>query len=242
MRGGLDGKIALVTGGGSGLGAAISDALAASGAQVAVADVRPEAAARTVADVTACGGTAWPVGMDVSDRLQVARAFEELRAGTGALDILVNNAAIDYAEPVDEIDEEAWLREIQVNLAGAFLTSRHALPMMKRRGGGNIVNIASTAARRAWANASAYHASKWGLLGFSHALHVEGRPHNIKVTAVISGGMRTPFLLDRFDDIDQTTLQDPANVANTVLFVLDQPDDCVIPEIMVLPMKETSWP
>lgn len=242
MSDGFDGKVALVTGAGSGLGAAISDALAASGVHVAVADVREEAATRTAASVTERGGTAWPIVMDVSDGRQVERAFEELKARAGRLDILVNNAAIDYAEAVDEIDEESWLREIHVNLAGAFLTSRHALPLMKAQGGGNIVNITSTAARRAWANASAYHASKWGLLGFSHALHVEGRPHNVKVTAVISGGMRTPFLLDRFSDIDQSTLQDPRNVANTVLFVLEQPDDCVIPEIMVLPMRETSWP
>ena len=75
-------------------------------------------------------------------------------------------------------------------------------------------------AKRAWANASAYHASKWGLLGLSYALHVEGRfPHNVKVTAVIAGGMRTPFLLDRFSDIDPGVLQDPANVAERfVLF------------------------
>ena len=78
---------------------------------------------------------------------------------------------------------------------------------------GHIVNIASTAAKRAWANASAYHASKWGLLGFSHALHVEARAFQVKVTAVVSGGMRTPFLLDRFPDIDVENLQEPDHVA-----------------------------
>ncbi|HEX5368684.1 MAG TPA: short-chain dehydrogenase, partial [Dehalococcoidia bacterium] len=87
-----------------------------------------------------------------------------------------------------------------------------------------------------------YHASKWGLLGFSHALHTEGRSCGIKVTAVISGGMRTPFILDRFPDTDPSNLQDPENVAETVRFVLSQPAETVIPEIMVLPMKETSWP
>jgi NADP-dependent 3-hydroxy acid dehydrogenase YdfG len=104
------------------------------------------------------------------------------------------------------------------------------------------VNITSTAAKRAWANGSAYHASKWGLLGFSHALHTEARPHNVKVTAVVSGGMRTPFLLERFPDLDLGTLQDPHNVAETIRFVLTQPDETVIPEVLVLPMRETSWP
>ncbi|MFL6646594.1 MAG: SDR family oxidoreductase, partial [Sulfurifustaceae bacterium] len=91
-------------------------------------------------------------------------------------------------------------------------------------------------------NASAYHASKWGLLGLSHALHAEARTHGIKVTAVVSGGMRTPFLLDRFPDIDTTKLQDARHVADVVHFVLTRPRETVIPEIMVLPMTETSWP
>jgi short-subunit dehydrogenase len=113
---------------------------------------------------------------------------------------------------------------------------------MKQQGGGQIINIASTAAKRAWPNASVYHASKWGVLGLSHALHAELRPHKIKVTAVIAGGMRTPFLLDRFPDIDVSTLQDPLNVAMAVKSVLLLPEQTVIPEIMVLPMQETSWP
>jgi short-subunit dehydrogenase len=110
------------------------------------------------------------------------------------------------------------------------------------KNGGHIVNISSTAAKRAWPNASAYHASKWGLLGLSHALHAELRPQGIKVTAVLAGGMRTPFLLDRFPDIDVSTLQDPVNVAIAVKSVLLLPEQTVIPEIMVLPMQETSWP
>ena len=101
---------------------------------------------------------------------------------------------------------------------------------------------ASTASKRAWPNASAYHATKWGLLGLSHALHAELRPLGIKVTAVIAGGMKTPFLLDRFPDIDVATLQDPANVARAVHFALSMPAESVIAEIMVLPMRETSWP
>jgi short-subunit dehydrogenase len=113
---------------------------------------------------------------------------------------------------------------------------------MKAQRSGHIVNITSTAAKRCWANASAYHASKWGLLGFSHALHVEARPHGIKVTAVVSGGMRTPFLLERFPDIDIGTLQDPRNVAEAIRCILTLPPDAVVPELTILPMKETSWP
>ncbi|HEX2140743.1 MAG TPA: SDR family oxidoreductase, partial [Candidatus Limnocylindria bacterium] len=100
----------------------------------------------------------------------------------------------------------------------------------------------STAAKRAWPNAAAYHATKWGLLGLSHAMHAEGREMGVKVTAVVAGGMRTPFLLERFPDLDTGLLQDPANVADTIRYVLLQPAETVIPEVMVLPMRETSWP
>ena len=106
--------------------------------------------------------------------------------------------------------------------------------------GGHIVNIASTAARRAWPNASAYHASKWGLVGLSQALYAELRGAGIRVTSVVVGGMRTPFLLDRFKDLDPSTLQDPANVARAVRFVLTMPRESIVPEISVLPLQESS--
>lgn len=116
------------------------------------------------------------------------------------------------------------------------------MPALRRSGRGHLINITSTAAKRAWENATAYHATKWGLLGLSHALHAEGRGEGIKVTAVVCGGMRTPFLLDRFPELDAAWLLDPLRVAETIRFVLEQPADAVIPEIMVLPMRETSWP
>jgi NAD(P)-dependent dehydrogenase (short-subunit alcohol dehydrogenase family) len=104
------------------------------------------------------------------------------------------------------------------------------------------VNVASTASRRAWPNASAYHSTKWGLLGLSHAMHAELRPFGIKVSAVMPGGMKTPFLLDRFPDIDPNILQDPMNVALGVKWVLQMPRESVISEMMVIPLTESSWP
>jgi len=158
------------------------------------------------------------------------------------LDAVVNNAAIDKTLPIDELSTADWDRVLATNLRGPFLVARQAVKYMRGRKRGHIVNIASTASKRAWPNASAYHATKWGLLGLSHALHAELRPLGIKVTAVIAGGMKTPFLLDRFPDIDVSTLQDPANVARAVRFALSMPDESVVAEIMVLPMRETSWP
>jgi NAD(P)-dependent dehydrogenase (short-subunit alcohol dehydrogenase family) len=240
--GDLGDRVMLVTGGGRGLGEALCRTLAAAGATVVVADVRREAAEAVAEAVQGVGGKAIAVDLDVTDEPAVGEAVRDVAAEFGRLDALVNNAGTDVTVAFEELSVADWDRVLAVNLRGPFLMSRHAFPLMRAQGRGHIVNIVSTAAKRAWANAAAYHASKWGLLGLSHALHVEARPHGVKVTAVIAGGMRTPFLLDRFPDLDPGGLQDPRTVAETVKFVLTQPAETVVPEVMVLPMRETSWP
>lgn len=238
----LEGRTALVTGGGRGLGAALCEALALAGANIVVADIRSETAEALAGNLAAADHAVLPVALDVADAAQAEKAIAAAIERFGALDILINNAGVDYTLPVDELTVAQWDQVIATNLRGPFLMCKAAVEHMKPRRAGHIVNIASTAARRAWPNASAYHASKWGLLGFSHAMHAELRPHGIKVTAVIAGGMRTPFLLERFPDIDPAVLQEPAAVARAVVDVLSMPGDSVIPEISVLPMGETSWP
>jgi NAD(P)-dependent dehydrogenase (short-subunit alcohol dehydrogenase family) len=238
----LGGRVALVTGGGGGLGAALCRALGAAGALVIAGDVRLDAAEAVAGEVRAAGGKAVAARVDVADARSADEAVRAAAAQFGALDVLVNNAGTDLTAPFETLSPADWDRILGVNLRGPFLMARAAFPLMRARGRGHIVNIVSTAAKRAWANAAAYHASKWGLLGLSHALHVEGRPHGVKVTAVIAGGMRTPFLLDRFPDLNPGLLQDPAHVARAVRFVLGQPDETVVPEITVLPVRETSWP
>lgn len=238
----LKGKVALVTGGGRGLGFAICKTLAESGARVAIADIREELAESAAAAIKSRRADCFAVPADISNEIQARNTVEQVIKRFGRLDILVNNAGIDLTVPVEEMPVAEWDRIVRVNLRGPFLMSKFSLARMKAQGAGSIVNIASTAAKRAWANAAAYHATKWGLLGFSHAMHVEARKDNIKVIAVISGGMKTPLQLDRFPDMDMNTLQDPRNVAETVKFVLSLPDETVIPEVMVIPMKETSWP
>ena len=238
----LEGKTVLVTGGGRGLGAAVCETLAKEGAKVFVGERDPdlaEACAKRLRDERL---DADAVVMDVGAEDQVDAAMKRIVDRFGRLDILVNNAAIDVTLPIDELPIGDFDRVVRTNLRGPFLTVRAVVPHMRSRRDGHIVNVVSTASKRTWPNASAYHTTKWGLLGFSHAMHAELRPHNIRVTAVIPGGMRTPFLLDRFPDIDESTLQDPRNVAQAVKFVLTMPEGTVIPEVMVLPMKETSWP
>lgn len=238
----LRGRVVLVTGAARGLGAALCRSLGEAGAVVVGIDVRSELLDAVARDLREAGATMDGIRADITDANEVGAALDDIVDRHGRLDVLINNAGIDLTVSVEELPVAEWQRILAVNLSAPFVLAKYALPIMKRQGRGHIVNVVSTAAKRAWANASAYHASKWGLLGLSHALHVEARPHNVKVTAVISGGLRTPFLTDRFPDIDLNVLQDPKNVADSVRFVLTQPDETVIPELMVLPMRETSWP
>jgi len=233
-------RVVVVTGAGQGLGAAICEMLARDGAQVIAADIDMDSADKVAARLRGEGGRVAPLAMDVGDAAGIEAALDEAVAACGPLDAIVNNAGVDVTLPIDELPVEDWERVLRTNLTGPFLMAKLGLARMAQDG--QIVNIASTAARRAWPNACAYHASKWGLMGLSHALHAELRGRGIRVSAIIAGGMRTPFLLDRFPDIDESLLQDPANVARAVRFVLTQPPGTVIPEVMVLPMKETSWP
>lgn len=242
----LDGHTIVVTGGSRGLGAAIAQVLGAEGASVVLADVALERAQAFADSLGVQGVKASAIALDVGDERQVERALAQVREQFGRLDAVINNAAIDVTLSIGELSGGEWERIVRTNLTGPFFVAKYAAEAMALhadgRRGGHIVNITSTAAKRAWPNAAAYHATKWGLLGLSHALHAELRPQGIKVSAVVVGGMRTPFLLDRFPDIDQGVLQDPMNVAQAVRFVLTQPEETVIPEVMVLPMRETSWP
>ena len=225
----LETLTALVTGGGSGLGAATCRVLAEAGATVIVADIAADGVRRVVEDLRRADGDAHALDLDVRDAAAARRAIEGIDRDHGGLDVLINNAGVDETLPFDEIDLEAFDRVLDVNLRGAVVLSHVVYPGMKARGRGHIVNIVSTAARRAWPNATAYHASKWGLLGFSHALHTEARAHGVGVTALIVGGMRTPFILERFPETDPGVLQEPANVAEAVRWVLTQPEGTVVP-------------
>ena len=249
----LSGKTVLITGAASGLGAALAGVPGECGASVVGIDIQAARLADGMAALRGRGIDARGLGADISDPRGAPRAVAEAAAVSGRLDIPVNHAGTDPTVPLGQMSDADWRRIIGTNLTGPFLLARAALPYM---GGladishlhnghahdGHIVIIASTAAKRAWPNASAYHASKWGLLGLSHALHAELRPENIRVTAVIAGGMRTPFLLDRFPDLDADSLQDPADVAEAIHSVLVLPPTTVVAELTVLPLRETSWP
>jgi NAD(P)-dependent dehydrogenase (short-subunit alcohol dehydrogenase family) len=242
----LAGRVALVTGAGSGLGQAVACHLAQAGACVACLDLDAERAAKTADDIGATGADAIALRCDVSAEGDVAAAIDRIMERWKRIDIAVNSAGVDYVLGVDELSVAQWDRVLGVNLRGPFLVSRAVFPLMKDQNGGDIINVASTAALRAWGNASAYHASKWGLLGLSRALGVEGRAHGIRVTTMIPGGMRTHWF-DRFPEQgiplpDEQHLQDPATVAEAIVHAVTLPRGSVIQEMLLTPLTETSWP
>lgn len=242
----LCGKVVLVTGAGSGLGEATARAFAQEGCAVACVDVDRAAAERVSGALAERDTPSMAFACDVSDEASVFATVKAVAEKMGRLDIIVNDAAIDHTVSVEAMTVAQWDKVIAVNLRGPFLFARAAFPLLREQGGGHIVNIASTAATRAWANAAAYHASKWGVVGFSRALGVEGRPYGIRVTTVIPGGMKTHFF-DRFAAQgipmpDQENLQDPANVAQVIVFATKMPGDSALQEVIVTPVTETSWP
>src|SRR5690606_17206531 len=133
-----------------------------------------------------------------SDERAVFECVDALLENFGRVDAVINNAAVDHTLSVEELSVAQWDEVIGVNLRGPFLLAKAVLPAMREQGYGHFINISSTAGTRAWANASAYHASKWGLIGFSRALGVEGRQCGVRSTTIIPGGMRTHFF-DRFE-------------------------------------------
>jgi NAD(P)-dependent dehydrogenase (short-subunit alcohol dehydrogenase family) len=242
----LQGKVVLVTGAGSGLGAATAQAFAAAGCEVVCVDINQAALEQVCQALREQGTACLALPCDIKNATAVSEVTQSAGAWAGHLDILVNCAAIDYTYSVEEMSVEQWDQELAVNLRGPFLFAKAVFPWMKRQGGGHIFNIASTAAVRAWANASAYHASKWGVLGFSRGLSVEGRAHGIRVTTIIPGGMQTHFF-DRFVEQgiplpDPQNLQDPTTVAETMVFAAQLPASSALQELMITPINETSWP
>lgn len=234
-------KVALVTGAGSGLGAATARALLEAGYNVAALDIDASRLS-TLADQR--GVLALPC--DITDAEAIDRCVADAIAHFGRIEVVVNCAGVDHTYWLEQLTLAQFDQIIAVNLRGPFVVAKAVWPGMKAQGGGHIVNIASTAALRVWPGASPYHASKFGLLGMSRALNLEGRGDRIRVTTIIPGGMDTRFF-DRFQEQNiplpgPDTLQSPDNVARTIVYALSLPADSVLQELVITHPGEPGWP
>lgn len=235
-------KVAVVTGAGAGIGRAVAQQLAAEGAHVAVLDRDEPGAAQTAESVRAAGGTARPFVVDVTSPTQVAEAMNQVSNEFGGIDIVVNNAGVVRYGSVPEFSIEDWNLVIGTNLTGCFLTAKYAIPALRRRGGGAIVNTASAQAFASQPDVAAYSASKGAVVAMTRTLAIDHAADNIRVNCICPGSVETPMLrygAEYFDDGDPAVtmrqwgrqhpigrLIQPEDVARLVTFLVS--DDAAV--------------
>jgi meso-butanediol dehydrogenase / (S,S)-butanediol dehydrogenase / diacetyl reductase len=189
----LEGKVCIVTGGGSGIGRATCLLFAQEGARIAVADKRKEAADAVAAECAAEGTQALALAVDVAKDVDCGRMVEETVKRFGRLDVLVSNAGYGFAGTVVDTDERAWDDLMAVNVRGVFLCSKHAIPAMAANGGGAIVNTASVVAAVGIRNRAAYCASKGAVAALTRAIAIDHVAEGIRCNAVAPGTIDTPY-------------------------------------------------
>jgi 3-hydroxybutyrate dehydrogenase len=210
------GRVALVTGGGRGIGRAIALALARDGIDVAVVG-RSQARLDGVAgEIAAAGRRAFAAACDVTSAREVDAAFAAVRGSLGRIDILVNNAGVAESAPLKNLDEAHWDRTIAVNLKGTYLCTRAAADEMVARASGRIINIASIAGRVGFAYTSAYCASKHGVLGFTRAVALELARKGVTVNAICPGWVDTEMTASSIERIVRTTGRSPEDARRTL--------------------------
>lgn len=242
LRGRLDGKVALITGAGSGLGRATALALAAEGVSVGVLGRRAEPLAETAGLIQVQASNPIPgqtivLPADVGDEQAVAGAVERLVEAAGGLDILVHCAGVGIYGPVEDYTLADWQQTFATNVTGLFLTARAVLAPMRARGGGAIIAISSGAGKRGYANRAAYSASKFAVLGFMESLAAEVGSSGIKCSTVVPGS-----ILSDFGPSDVAAKQasgnhylDPADVATLIVQLLQQPAHVWTQEVNLWP-------
>jgi NAD(P)-dependent dehydrogenase (short-subunit alcohol dehydrogenase family) len=175
------------------------------------------------------------VPCDLTDAEAVKNSFKKIFQNFGSLDVLISNAGIFLEKPITEIQIEEWDKVLRTNLTATFLVSKNALKVMKNQKSGRIITIASTAATQGYIYQSAYCASKHGLLGFTRCLSIESKPYNVHVHTICPGVVRTDLVKDTYvgKRVSSDSLIEPENISELVLYLLKQPDNIDIPEIIL---------
>jgi len=233
----LSKKIALVTGGTKGIGRAIAEALVSAGAGVAITARSEDEIGTTVAELKKLGaGTAAGYVCDVRDYEQVKAVVAEVAKEFGGLDILINNAGVGIFASVESMPVEDFRAVLETNVFGVFYCCHEAIPLMKQRGGGYIINISSLAGANPHAEMAAYNASKFGLNGFSEALMQEVRQDGIKVSYIMPGSVNTEFGGDEPSEQKSWQLQ-PGDIAQVVMDLLEFPNRALPSRVEIRPSR-----
>jgi 3-oxoacyl-[acyl-carrier protein] reductase len=233
----LNGKIALVTGGGRGIGAAIALKLASLGATTIICGRTLARLQHTAGQIRSAGGQAEAMACDVADGNSVAALAERVQKTFGRLDILVNNAGIGWTGgPLHTMPPEKWDAIFNTNLRGVFYVIRAFAPMMISGGGGDIINISSIAGKNALPNGAAYSASKWGLNGLTYSVAEELRGHNIRVSAICPGSTHTEFSPHEGKSPEKMLM--PEDVAHAIEMLVTQRPQAFVSEVILRPTRK----
>lgn len=233
----LAGQVAVVTGAGRGIGAAIARNLAALGASVVVCGRTLKTLERTASDISTPGGKPLARVCDVSSLESVQALAASIERDFGRIDILVNNAGIgSFSGPLHEMTPEQWEKLLNTNLRGVFYCVRSFAPMMIRARNGHIVNISSLAGKNALPNGAAYAASKWGLNGLSYSIAEELRGHGIRVSVVCPGSVDTE--LSPHTGKDSNKMLKPDDVAHVVAMLATQAAQSFVSEVLLRPTQK----
>ena len=231
-----DKRVALVTGGTRGIGEAIARRLAGDGFSVFVSGRTEESVHEATSRVAKAGLAIRGFAADARREEDQKRLVESVARDGGRLDVLVNNAGIGHFDPVDRLAPEKFREVLETNLFGPFYAIHHAAPLMKKNGGGFIVNIASLAGVNAFAGGSAYNASKFGLLGFSDAAMLDLRHQGIRIAAVLPGSVATDWMHSHGNQ-DTSWMLHPDDVAEAVADLVRFPDRAIPSRIDLRPSR-----
>ena len=227
-------KVAVITGGGTGIGLATARLFAQSGYSVVITGRDATRLKRAANDISTQHGQVTAIPCDVRDPASVKKIFSEIGKQHSSIDVLINNAGVSHAlAPVDQLPIETWRDVIDTNLTGMFLVTRAALPLM--HAGGTIVNNLSVAAVQPFGGFSAYNASKYGALGFTHALREELRKRGIRVLALLPGATDTDIWSQFWPDAPREKMISAETVAQAVLHAVSAPANATIEEIRIGP-------
>lgn len=230
----IAGKFAVVTGGTRGIGRAIAEALLNEGAAVAICG-RSESSVQQALGALGAKGRVTGRVCDVGRFEEVEAFFQAVEREFGKLDYLINNAGVGVFGKVDELTPGEWRQTIDTNLCGPYYCTRQAVPLMRKAGGGFIVNIGSLAGKHAFAGGSAYNASKFGLAGFTEAIMLDLRQEDIRVTTIMPGSVQTEFGRGGADGADWKVA--PEHVAETVVHLLRMPARSLASRVEMRPSK-----